>query len=96
MTNKLVFTLYIGNKGELIIKVNEKVKKKISVNNKTINTKEIYEMLSYKKDNMYTLKSKRLPEEETKGKDNESKRLYNYVYDLLKEILDAVKEINKQ
>lgn len=96
MTNNIIFKLNIGKNGELIIKVNDKTKKKINANNKTINTKEIYEMLNYKADNIYILEGERIPEEETRGKDNESKRLYNYVYDLLKEIVISINEINRK
>ena len=93
MTNKIIFKLEIGTDTELIIKVNDKTKKKISINNKTINTSEIYKMLDYKKGNEYVLDNKKFEEQETKGKDNEIKRLYNYVYELLNEIIKAVNDI---
>lgn len=93
MTNKTIFKLEVENDTQLIIKVNDKIKKKISINNKTINTSEIYKMLNYKKGNKYILDNKKFEEKETKGKDNEVKRLYNYVYELLDEIIKAVNDI---
>lgn len=93
MINKTIFKLEIETDTQLIIKVNGKIKKKISVNNKTINTSEIYKMLNYKNGNKYILDNKKFEEKETKGKDNEVKRLYNYVYDLLDEIIKAVNDI---
>ena len=54
MTNKMMFTLEI-NKDSLIIKVNEKKVKTLSIKNKNINTTEIYNMLKYDRSNEYKL-----------------------------------------
>lgn len=95
MTNEIIVILETDNNG-LKIKVNGKTKSKINVNNKVINTKEIYDILKYNTENKYTLNCERLKEEDTKGKDNEINRLYNYVYDLFKSIIDAINDINKK
>ena len=95
MTNKIIITLEIDNTN-LKIKVNDRINKKININNKVINTKEIYDMLKYNTENKYILKCERLKEEDTKGKNNEINRLYNYVYDLFKTLIDAINGINKK
>ena len=95
MINDIKVKLEI-NKNKLIIKINERKKSEININNKTINTKEIYNILNYKTENKYTLDCERLNEEATIGKDNEINRLYNYVYDLFKSIISAVNEINQK
>lgn len=95
MTNKVSIVLEIV-KDNVVIKVNGVKKKNINVTNKIINTKEIYELLKYKDDNLYELNCTRISEEETIGKDNEIKRLYNYVFDLFEEIKNAVNEITKK
>lgn len=95
MTNEIIVILETDNNG-LKIKVNGKTKIKINVNNKVISTKEIYDILKYNIENKYTLNCERLKEEDTKGKDNEINRLYNYVYDLFNSIIDAINDINKK
>ena len=95
MINEVIITLEKDN-NYLKIKINGKVKKRISINNKVINTKEIYDMLKYSLDNRYILNCEKIKDENTKGKDNEINRLYNYVYDLFKSIIDAINEINKK
>lgn len=95
MINKVIFSLDI-NGDSLIIKVDDKKSKTISLKNKNINTMEIYNMLKYDKSNEYILNSSKIPDEEINGKDQEIKRLYNYTYDLLSQIIDAVNDENKQ
>lgn len=95
MINKVIFSLDI-NGDSLIIKVDDKKSKTISLKNKNINTMEIYNMLKYDKSNEYILNSSKIPDEEIKGKDQEIKRLYNYTYDLLSQIIDAVNDENKR
>lgn len=95
MTNDIIITLEIDNTN-LKIKVNGRIKKKININNKVINTKEIYDMLKYNTENKYILNCEKLKEEDTKGKNNEINRLYNYVYDLFKTIIDTINDINKK
>ena len=95
MTNKMIFTLDI--KGEsLIVKVNDKTTKTLSLKNKSINTTEIYNMLKYNKSNEYELNSTKIPDEEIIGKEQEIKRLYNYTYELISQIIDAVNDENKR
>ena len=91
MINKVIFSLDI-NGDSLIIKVDDKKSKTISLKNKNINTMEIYNMLKYDKSNEYILNSSKIPDEEINGKDQEIKRLYNYTYDLLSQIIDAVND----
>lgn len=95
MINKVIFSLDI-NGDSLIIKVDDKKSKTISLKNKNINTMEIYNMLKYDKSNEYILNSSKIPDEEINGKDQEIKRLYNYTYDLLSQIVDAVNDENKR
>ena len=95
MINKVIFSLDI-NGDSLIIKVDDKKSKTISLKNKNINTMEIYNMLKYDKYNEYILNSSKIPDEEINGKDQEIKRLYNYTYDLLSQIIDAVNDENKR
>lgn len=95
MINKMIFTLEI-NGDSLIIKVNDKKTKTISLKNKNINTNEIYNMLKYDKSNEYILNSIKIPDEEVSGKEQEIKRLYNYTYDLLLEIINAINDENKR
>lgn len=95
MINKVIFSLVI-NGDSLIIKVDDKKSKTISLKNKNINTMEIYNMLKYDKSNEYILNSSKIPDEEINGKDQEIKRLYNYTYDLLSQIIDAVNDENKR
>lgn len=95
MIKEFNFDLNINNKDEVEIIVNKKVVKKITKTNKNINTNEIYKMLKYEKTNTY----KFLPVSkytDTSGEANESKRLFNYTYDLFSEILDAVEKKNKK
>lgn len=95
MTNNMNITLET-DKTNLKIKINGVTKKKININNKVINTKEIYDMLKYSTENKYILNCKKMKEEDTKGKDNEVNRLYNYVYDLFETIVNSVNDINKK
>ena len=95
MINKVIFSLDI-NGDSLIIKVDDKKSKTISLKSKNINTMEIYNMLKYDKSNEYILNSSKIPDEEINGKDQEIKRLYNYTYDLLSQIIDAVNDENKR
>lgn len=95
MINKVIFSLDI-NGDSLIIKVDDKKSITISLKNKNINTMEIYNMLKYDKSNEYILNSSKIPDEEINGKDQEIKRLYNYTYDLLSQIIDAVNDENKR
>lgn len=95
MINKVIFSLDI-NGDSLIIKVDDKKSKTISLKNKNINTMEIYNMLKYDISNEYILNSSKIPDEEINGKDQEIKRLYNYTYDLLSQIIDAVNDENKR
>lgn len=95
MINKVIFSLDI-NGDSLIIKVDDKKSKTISLKNKNINTMEIYNMLKYDKSNEYILNSSKITDEEINGKDQEIKRLYNYTYDLLSQIIDAVNDENKR
>ena len=95
MINKVIFSLDI-NGDSLIIKVDDKKSKTISLKNKNINTMEIYNMLKYDKSNEYILNSSKSPDEDINGKDQEIKRLYNYTYDLLSQIIDAVNDENKR
>lgn len=94
MINNIRVKLEI-DKNKLKIKINDKKKSEININNKTINTKEIYNLLNYNSENKYILDCEKLDEEATIGKDNEINRLYNYVYDLFKSIIEAINEINK-
>ena len=94
MINDIKVKLEI-DKDKLKIKVNDKKKSEININNKTINTKEIYNILNYNSKNKYILDCEKLNEEATIGKDNEMNRLYNYVYDLFIAIIDGINEINK-
>ena len=57
---------------------------------------EIYNMLKYDKSNEYILNSSKILDEEINGKDQEIKRLYNYTYDLLSQIINAVNDENKR
>ena len=93
MINKVIFSLDI-NGDSLIIKVDDKKSKTISLKNKNINTMEIYNMLKYDKSNEYILNSSKIPDEEINGKDQEIKRLYNYTYYLLSQIIDAVNDFD--
>lgn len=68
MINKVIFSLDI-NGDSLIIKVDDKKSKTISLKNKNINTMEIYNMLKYDKSNEYILNSSKIPDEEINGKD---------------------------
>ena len=95
MINKVIFSLDI-NGDSLIIKVDDKKSKTISLKNKNINTMEIYNMLKYDKSNEYILNSSKITDEEINGKDQGIKRLYNYTYDLLSQIIDAVNDENKR
>ena len=95
MINKVIFSLDI-NGDSLIIKVDDKKSKTISLKNKNINIMKIYNMLKYDKSNEYILNSSKIPDEEINGKDQEIKRLYNYTYDLLSQIIDAVNDENKR
>ena len=60
MINKVIFSLDI-NGDSLIIKVDDKKSKTISLKNKNINTMEIYNMLKYDKSNEYILYSSKIP-----------------------------------
>ena len=95
MINKVIFSLDI-NGDSLIIKVDGKKSKTISLKNKNINTMEIYNMLKYDKSNEYILNSSKILDEEINGKDQEIKRIYNYTYDLLSQIINAVNDENKR
>ena len=95
MINKVIFSLDI-NGDSLAIKVDGKKSKTISLKNKNINTMEIYNMLKYDKSNEYILNSSKILDEEINGKDQEIKRLYNYTYDLLSQIINAVNDENKR
>lgn len=95
MINKVIFSLDI-NGDSLIIKVDGKKSKTISLKNKNINTMEIYNMLKYDKSNEYILNSSKILDEEINGKDQEIKRLYNYTYDLLSQIINVVNDENKR
>ena len=95
MINKVIFSLDI-NGDSLIIKVDDKKSKTIFLKNKNINSMEIYNMLKYDKSNEYILNSSKIPDEEINGKDQEIKSLYNYTYDLLSQIIDAVNDENKR
>ena len=95
MTNNIIITLETDNTN-LKIKVNGRIKKKINITNKVINTKEIYDMLKDNTENKYILNCEKTKEEDTKGKSNEVNRLYNYVYDLFKTIIDAIDDINQK
>ena len=53
-------------------------------------------MLKYNTENKYILNCEKIKEEDTKGKSNEVNRLYNYVYDLFKTIIDAIDDINQK
>ena len=101
MINNIKVKLEIDN-NKLKIKVNEKKKGEISINNKSINTKEIYNLLQYNSENKYILDCNKLNEEDTIVKDNEINRLYNFNQinknkkdGLFKSIIDAINEINK-
>lgn len=93
MINDVKVRLETDKKAVKII-INEKTKSSININNKVINTKDIYKMLNYNVKNKYKLDCTRLKEEDTQGKDNEINRLYNYVYDLFQSIIDAINDIN--
>lgn len=95
MINKVSFKLNIL-KDKVLISVNDKTKKTLSLKNKTINTSDIYTMLKYDKNNEYCLDCKKIPENEITGQEQEIKRLYNYLYELLDQIIDAVNEENKK
>ncbi len=95
MTNKttadVIFNLRINDKEELEIIINGKIIKKLTKKNKIINTKDIYFWLDYKTSSIYILDCKKFDDAEVSGDANEGKRLFNYVYDLLDEI---IKEVN--
>lgn len=95
MINKVFFKLNIS-KDKVLISVNDKTKKTLSLKNKTINTSDIYTMLKYDKNNEYCLDCKKILENEITGKDQEIKRLYNYLYELLEQIIVAVNDENKK
>ncbi len=94
MTNNMEIALET-EKDFLKIIVNGKTKERISIKNKAINTKRIYELLKYNENNSYVLNCERIDDEETRGNKNEMNRLYNYVYDLFKMIIDSINDINK-
>lgn len=84
------------DKDKVKIVVNDITKKTLSSSNKIIKTSEIYKLLNYSKENDYEfIAEKKFDEKELSGDLNESKRLYNQVYDYLKEIVEAVKKINE-
>ena len=59
MTNNIIITLETDNTN-LKIKVNGRIKKKINITNKVINTKEIYDMLKYNTENKYILNCEKI------------------------------------
>lgn len=99
MTNKIRFTI---EKNEDAVTVrsfdmdssNILSEVKIMANEKSINTKSIYDMLNYSKNNEYIFDSEKIPADEIIGEDKEIKRLYNYTHDLFKQILEAVNNEN--
>lgn len=95
MINKIIFKLNIS-KDKVLIIVNDKTKKTLSLKNKTINTSDIYNMLKYDKNNEYCLDCKKIPDDEISGQEQEIKRLYNYLYELLEQIIVAVNDENKK
>lgn len=95
MTNKVKFNIEITD-DYLNIRVNGISKKKLTIKNKTINTKEIFKMLDYERTKIYELDCKKIDEQELKGEANEIKRLYNYAYELLAEIIDSVNNTTKE
>lgn len=95
MINKVLFKLIIS-KDKVLISVNDKTKKTLYLKNKTINTSDIYTMLKYDKNNEYYLDCKKIPENEIIGQEQEIKRLYNYLYELLAQIIVAVNDENKK
>lgn len=95
MINKVFFKLIIS-KDKVLISVNNKTKKTLSLKNKTINTSDIFTMLKYDKNNEYYLDCKKIPENEITGQEQEIKRLYNYLYELLDQIIVAINDENKK
>ena len=95
MTNDVKIELKINNEYLEII-INNKLKKKLSTKNKTINTKEIFKMFDYDRSKKYILISKKISENDLKGEQNEIKRLYNYTFDLFNEIINSVNETTKE
>ena len=95
MINNVEICLEI-NDDSVNVKVNGVLKKKLSVKNKTINTKDIFKMLDYDKMKIYKMGSHKFDEKELKGENNEIKRLYNYTYDLLDEIINSINDVSKK
>lgn len=95
MTKIVNVDLKIVKNEKLEIIVNEKVKKYLTRSSKVLNTKDIFDMLSYNKENEYNF----IPKEKQKnveGDENEMNRLYNYAFDLFKEIVESIDVENKK
>lgn len=95
MINNVEINLEIIN-DYLDIKVNGVSKKKLTVKNKTINTKDVFKMFDYERTKIYKLGCKKIDEKELKGEKNEIKRLYNYTYELLDEIINSINDVTKE
>ena len=94
MINNKEITMEI-NENDVIIKVNGTEKLKVSINKKSINTKDIYELLEYDVNNKYSFNCTPKEKSELQGIQGEINRLYNYIYELLDKIVTAVDDINE-
>lgn len=93
MTNNVKIKLELAENG-VLIKADEEEFKTIFVDNKTINTEDIFKMLKYDKNNNYILDCEKINDDEINGDDRELKRLYNYLYELFAQIINAVNTEN--
>ena len=76
---------------KVIVKSSDKCEIIVNVNNKIVSTKSIYEFLKYEKNKKYKLNCTKMEGDVVSN--NETKRLYNYVYDLFDSIRKAISEI---
>ena len=95
MINNKEITMEI-NENDVIIKVNGTEKLKVSINKKSINTKDIYDLLEYDVNNKYNFNCTPKEKSELQGKQGEINRLYNYIYELFEKIVKTVDDINEK
>lgn len=96
MTKKLI-KLELTESGDVCLQNDSNKKIMITLNQKQLDTKDIYELLEYESGLRYSLNGEEpYSEEHVSGPKNEKYRLYNYVHEYITGLINKLDEFEEK
>lgn len=96
MTKKLI-KIELTESGDICLQNDNNKKIMITLNQKQLDTKDIYELLEYESGLRYSLNGEEpYSEEQVSGPKNEKYRLYNYVHEYITGLINKLDEFEEK